>query len=254
MNNYRGVPPQHPASRPQGPQARYAPPALHGPPPAPPQPTSTQGNAPLSSELSHALAAVTENQAQLISILRTTSMFPEQFRAGVLKYPDRYPFPMVLQARLLAQESGLFGITNAVCRGSIQVDVDNPTFLQAVSFSLYKPVLIGPPITNTGLVGVYLPLSGQKIAQFDPALTYQGRDFQWRVQTASDDRIWQTGWRPSDQANGDERKGYVLYNEYELRRNDTLIVEAQPIGAPPDPTQAWELEVYLHVYKMVYLG
>jgi hypothetical protein len=47
------------------------------------------------------------------------------------------------------------------------------------------------------------------------------------------------------------RGGYKFPTEYEMRRNDSLIIEAEPIGPLEDPVQDYELNVYLHIYKML---
>lgn len=186
---------------------------------------------------------------QIVSMESRQEDYPEQFHAGVVAYPDKYPFPMVLNVELLTGGGLRYGLTDEIVRALIKVDVDNPTFLQRISFDLYKT----DAAANTGLIGIFLPLSGQDIDLFDPAgtLGYEGRDFQWRVRTSSDDRVWQTGWRSSAMLDGDDRKGYILTTEYELRRNDSLILEAQPIGPVPDPAQEYVLNSYLHIYKML---
>lgn len=210
-------------------------------------------------QLQQALGALSNKVLQLEQALsmyqdaqqEQSQLFPEQFHAGVVAYPDRYPFPMVLDSELFASDGTRYGVTNDIVRSLLQVDVDNPTFITHVSFDLYKT----DNEENTGLIGIFLPLSftnGNGL--FDPtaAFEYQGRDFRWRFQTSSDDRIWQTGWRSSVECDGVLRRGYKLPVEYELRRNDTLIIEAQPIAPAPAPTgPEWSLSVHLHVYKML---
>jgi len=203
-----------------------------------------------------------ELEDQLKILLDTTQKglikFPTQFREGIVDYPDRYAFPMVLNVPLRTHDGVNFGRTNDTVRANIQVDVDNPTVLSRISFDLFKPDVLD----NTGIIGAYLPLSCQNwnglLQNADGAgpfpagaYVYQGRDFRWRIQTSSDDRIWQTGWRSSAMLDGVFRGGYNLPVEYQLRRNDTLIFEAEPIGPVSDPAQEWELNVYLHLYKML---
>lgn len=177
--------------------------------------------------------------------------WPTQFRHGLMRYPDLYPFPMVLQVELRTAGDTGFGLTNALAFARVQLDIDHPTILEAVSADLWKP----EGVDQAGLLGTYLPLSSQRSPlAYDYNLAgtgYQGRDFQWRVRTSADNRVWQTGWRSSAQLDGDHRRGYILNTEYEFRRNDTLIIEAQPIGPVADPAQEHTLNFYLHTYKML---
>lgn len=194
------------------------------------------------------MAAVAEKLGELISLQQTASQFPDQFRAGVVKYPDRTPFSMVLTQQLRTSDDGYYGLTDAKVRTSFNIDVTNPTFLDYISFNLYHPntatnIAAGVPI------GIYLPLSGFR--QPGSLANYPGRDFRWQLQTASNDMMFQTGYRSSDQANGDGRVGYKLPSEYELRQNDVVLIEAEPIGPDPDPAAEWVLEACLHVYKMI---
>lgn len=203
-----------------------------------------------------------ELEDQLKLLMETTEAglvkFPSQFKEGIVEYPDRYAFPMVLNVALRTHDGVNFGRTNDTVRANVQVDVDNPTVLTRISFDLFKPDVED----NDGVIGAYLPLSCQNwngllqvadgAGAFPAnAFVYQGRDFRWRIQTSSDDRIWQTGWRSSAMLDGLFRGGYDLPVEYQLRRNDTLIFEAEPIGPVSDPAQEWELNVYLHIYKML---
>ncbi len=199
------------------------------------------------------ILSLREEIDNLMMLFGKDERVPEQFHAGVVAYPDRYPFPMVLDIELLTQGRDRYGVTNEIVQALIKVDVDNPTFLTEISFDLYKTTDFEQ---NTGLVGVYLPLGfTNSDGLFDPALgfVYQGRDFRWRVQTDSDDRLWQTGWRASAQLNFQEGMGYKLPLEYELRRNDSLIIQAQPIAAPLPEQEAQEyaLTANLHIYKML---
>lgn len=209
-------------------------------------PPTSQGADP---NLLQSLAETQRQLAELISLTKTASQYPSQWRAGIIEWPDRYPFPMVLTQELLTDTQASYGTTNVTCRANMLMDVTNPTYITAISFNLWRPVVDG----NNGLQGVWLPLGGtrQPFVAAGALGDYTGRDFQWRVQTASNDILWQTGWRTSDQCNGDERKGYILPAEYEVRRNDVVSVEVQPIGAVPDPAETFRLEVVLHVYKML---
>jgi len=197
--------------------------------------------------------ALREDMANLSMLIGKDERVPEQFHAGVVAYPDRYPFPMVLDVELLTQAQGRYGISNEIVQATLKVDVDNPVFLTEVSFDLYKTTDYEQ---NEGLVGIYLPLGFvNSDGLFDQALgfVYQGRDFRWRIQTDSDDRIWQTGWRASAQLNFQAGMGYKLPLEYELRRNDALIIQAQPIAAalPEEDAQEYALTANLHIYKMI---
>jgi hypothetical protein len=156
---------------------------------------------------------------------------------------------MVLTQELTTFDAQGYGNTNNVARCQFQMDVSNPTYLVAISFNLFRPDVAG----NAGLIGAWLPLGStrQPFVAAGAFADYTGRDFRWRVTTSSNDLMWQTGWRSSDQCNGDERKGYVLPVEYELRRNDTLQVEVQPIGPVPAPAEFFTLEAALHCYKML---
>lgn len=213
-----------------------------GPPP-PPGPPPGGGN----GGIMQALAETQRQMAELISLQRTGKNWPEHFRAGVIKYPDRDPFPFVDSRELLDSDGNSYGITNAEVSASFSIDVNNPVFLKHVSFALYKPVVDG----NTGRTGIWLPLGGTRDPFPTAANAYIGRDFQWRMKSSSNDLLYQDGWRTSDSANGDDRKGYELTIELELRRNDTLEIKVQPIGAVDDPAQTYRLYVQLHVYKML---
>jgi hypothetical protein len=192
-------------------------------------------------ELDQKIAQMTEQLRRGVNV-----EFPEQHILGQIAYPDRYPFDMVLSSELRTADGSRFGATNAVCQTIIKVDVDNPTIMKMVTFNLFKPDIE----LNNEPIGIFLPLSGTRITQWNGALIYPGRDFNWRIRTSSDDRQWQTGWRGSDILDGDHRNGYVIPTEYELRRNDSLIIEAQPIG-PVQEDQQWTLNVSLHIYKML---
>lgn len=185
--------------------------------------------------------------------------FPAQFHSGVVLYPDRYPFPMDFSMQMVTPTgSQPYGLTNEMVSATIKLDVDNPTFLTAIGFDLYKT----DAEENTGPIGVYLPLSAQNwnglLQLTDGAgnvtYEYQGRDFRWRIQTAADDRIWQTGWRSSAQADSAFRQAYKLPLEYEMQRSDTIHIEAEPIAPPADPAQEYNLTVHLSVYKMLALN
>lgn len=209
-------------------------------------PAPTQGGDP---NLLNSLAQTQRQMAELISLVKTASQYPSQWRAGIIDWPDRYAFPMVLTEELRTFDAATYGTTNTVARAQFQIDVSNPTYLTAVSFNLFRPDVN----QNPGLVGSWLPLGSTRQPFVAAAALgdYTGRDFRWRVQTSSNDIVWQTGWRTSDQCNGDERRGYILPVEYELRRNDTLLVEVQPIGPAPNPAETFTLEVALHCYKML---
>ncbi len=222
----------------------------YGPPPysspymsGPPAPAGADPN------LMNQLANTQQQMAQLISLVKTGFQFPSQWKAGVVDWPNRYVFPMVLTQELTTFDAQGYGNTNNVARCQFQMDVSNPTYLVAISFNLFRPNVAG----NAGFIGSWLPLGStrQPFVAAGAFADYTGRDFRWRVTTSSNDLMWQTGWRSSDQCNGDERKGYVLPVEYELRRNDTLQVEVQPIGAVPAPEQFFTLEAVLHCYKML---
>ena len=185
--------------------------------------------------------------SEILSSQKTKDAFPEQFRAGVVAYGDKFPFPMVISQELYTQDGTSFGLTNDIARALVKIDVDNPSFLVHVSADLYKKDVPA----NTGLIGAFLPLSARRVAQYDPALGYQGRDFWWRVQASSDDRVWQTEWRSSAQLDDDLGRGYLLPAEYEVRRNDTITIEAQPVGPIPLVAQEYNLTFHLHIYKML---
>ena len=199
-------------------------------------------------QISQRLAQTEQQLALLQQTIQRQAQFPEQFAAGVIRYPDRYPFPMVFNQELLVADGTAYGITNAIARTLINVDVDNPTFLSHISFSLQKTTDAG----GLAITGAWMPLSCTRQPIIDTALAnfYIGRDFRWRIQTSSDDRLWQTGWHSSDMCDGDDRQGYRLPITYELRRNDVLTIEAQPIGAVV-ANDVWQLFVNLHVYKML---
>jgi len=186
--------------------------------------------------------------AELVSLNKTASNFPSQFHAGIIDFPNRYPFPMVLTRELTTSEGESFGTSNAEVRGSFSLDVSNPTYITSIGFNLFRITVDGQ---SDATCGFFLPLSGFRAPLIDPAAQqYTGRDFYWTVFTSSNDIMWQTGQRSSDQANGDQRRGYILPIEYQARRNDVLIVAAQPI-APPQPDVVYRLEAVLHCYKML---
>lgn len=224
---------------------------------APPPPPPQQVTYPM---VDPRVADLEAKYAQMVSLLQTKAQFPTQQRAGVIRYPNRIPFPMTLSAELKPQSSpatGFFGTTNEVCRASVNIDVENPTFIESFGFNLYRPDtannLANAPASA---IGVYLPLSGFRNPFIETAPGtpfYLGKDFRWRVVNSSNNRLWQDGWKSSDQANNDERKGYRLPVEYEANRNDVFVFEAQPIGIPYalGLEQDFVLEVVLHIYKMV---
>lgn len=196
-----------------------------------------------------ALARTQEQMAELISLNKTASQFPSQFHAGVIDYPDRYPFPFVLTNELLTSEGASYGTNNARVRSSFSMDVSNPTYITSIGFNLFRVSVDGNPDATTGF---YLPLSGFRSPLIDTVnQQYLGRDFRWTIFTSSNDIMWQTGFRSSDQANADDRLGYKLPIEFQVRRNDVLIVEAEPIAPPPQETVVYHLEAVLHCYKML---
>lgn len=209
----------------------------------------------LINKQSTQLLSMQDEVSQMSQWMERQTDFPEQFKAGVVAYPDRYPFPMVLDLELLTNEQARYGLTNDMVQALIKVDVDNPTFLREISFDLYKT----DHDPNAGVLGAFLPLAATNwngLLETTAGVTfvYQGRDFFWRVQTSSDDRIWQTGWRSSAMLDFLLGGGYRLPLEYELRRNDSIIIQAVPVAPPnPDPMleQEYSLTVHLHVYKML---
>lgn len=212
----------------------------------PPPPQAPPGGSPMD-QLLQALARTQQQMAELISLQKTAMQWPDQFRAGVIKYPDREPFPFVDSQELLDSDSNSYGITNNQCFASFSIDVSNPVFLMYVSFALYKPNVQG----NTGRIGTWLPLGGTRDPFPTAANAYIGRDFQWRMESSSNDLLYQDGWRTSDSANGDDRKGYKLPVQFELRRNDTVQIKVEPIGPVNDPAQEYKLFAQLHYYKML---
>ncbi len=229
----------------------------YGPPPftspymsGPPQPMGPPPQPMGDPQLSKQLAETQQQMAQLISLVKTGFQYPSQWKAGVIDWPNRYPMPMVFTQEMTANDGTGYGTTNGVVRCSIQIDISNPTYLTAISFNLYRPDVAG----NSGLIGVWLPLGGtrQPFVAVGALNDYTGRDFRWSAKANSNDLLWQTGMRTSDQCNGDDRRGYILPVEQELRRNDTISLEAEPIGPiVGNPAQTFVLEAVLHCYKML---
>lgn len=233
------VPPMQSQTVPQ----MQAPMPMQAPPAPAPMPMGAD------PQLLKSLAETQQQMAELLALVKTASQYPAQWRAGLIEWPDRYAYPMVLTQELLASDGTTYGTTNTLCRATLTMDVSNPTYLKAISFNLWRPIVNNAP----GLLGTYLPLGSTRQPFVAAAALgdYTGRDFRWQISTASDNMMWQTGWRTSDQCNSDDRGGYILPVEFELRRNDVVTIEVEPIGAVPDPAETFHLEVALHVYKMM---
>ena len=231
-NGYGGYPP---------------PPAPYGSPPYGGAPQQQYGVTP-PVDLMSELVKTQSKLAELVSLNKTASNFPSQFHAGVIDWPNRYPFPMVLTQELVTSEGESYGTNNAEARTSFSLDVSNPTYITSIGFNLWRVSVDGQQGATTGW---FLPLSGFRAPLIDVAnQQYTGRDFYWSIFTSSNDIMWQTGRRSSDQANADDRRGYKLPIEYQARRNDVLIVVAQPL-APPVEDVVYRLEAVIHCYKML---
>lgn len=227
------------------------------PPASPPYPPYQQP----PQAMPNRLEDLERRLAELQSLMKTRSQYPNQFTPGVIKYPDRVPFPETLTVEMQTSSNGFYGTTNEMVRGSINIDVENPTFITSISYNLYRPNTENNDANApTQAIGVFLPLSAFRQPFIDVTAAtndnYIGRDFRWRIKNSSNSRLWQDGWKSSDQCNSDDRKGYVLPIVYEAVRNDVLIFEAEPIAPPynAEEPQDFVLEVVLHIYKMVMPG
>jgi hypothetical protein len=191
-----------------------------------------------------------EQEQERNSILSKISHFPEQFRAGIVAYPDRKPFPMTLRDTLQGDSRAPFALTTASARCSFNVDVDQPTFLSAISFAG-----VWTAHTTPAFVGLYFPFKLPREQYFPAGGITPAKSFRFRIQTASDDRHWQAAgpnagaaWR--DSADLDDKGFYYFPIEYEFNRNDVILVEVEPFAANAEG-QTSQLFSTLHVYKMV---
>jgi hypothetical protein len=202
------------------------------------------------SEENYQLRKRLEQIEQRAVLLEKISHFPEQFRAGVIAYPDRKPFTMTLRDELKEDTGNVFGTTSNTSRGAFNVDVDNPTFLTKISFNGYWTASGASPART---LNVDIPFRCEPQRNVASS-TSNALSFRWRVRSASDDRIWQASgpngggaWRNS--ADLDENGCYILPLEYELERNDTILIEAQPLAANASG-EVCKLFCNLHIYKM----
>ena len=171
--------------------------------------------------------------------------FPEQFRAGVIKYTDRFPFPMLYRQEALDNNGNFYASSLNEFRATFNVDVEEPTYLWGIDFALkFTAGNAGGTLNNC-----YLPLNASKGDQvFVQANSiYPGLDFDFEVETSADDQMWQHGLRPSSICKSDY--GYRLPIEYELNKNEVVTVKVTPLREIAQGEVA-RLYVILHCYKM----
>lgn len=178
------------------------------------------------------------------SILEKMFHFPSQFKAGVVEYDSRRPFTMALRQELLGPngETYAYGAGAAgQSRCAFTIDVNNPTFLNKITFGLIRVAHDNAPNPP---IGVYLPPSG-----LSPEGNIASIPFLFRLQSSSGDRLWQTNWRDSvDVAYND---GYELVCEHPMYRDDVIELEVQPWAQRDDANgEEYRLFATLHTYKM----
>lgn len=221
-------------------QAQHAmrPPIIH-----PPSSAQLPGGASelqvLFDEL-HQLRNRNASVEELNEVYRKMSTYPPYLlHAGGQLYPHRKPFNSTIRLELLesSNNNATFGTTNqGEAQAAFQTDAANPSFLQFITFGMYRTAGAAP-------LNTYLPLGGVDAAG------NTGLDFIWKAVSTSDERKWQTDWRDSIDLMGDSRRGYVLPVEYEMWRDDKIIITAAPLGNTPADT-TYRLFCTLHFYKM----
>lgn len=178
--------------------------------------------------------------------------FPEFLTTpGAQAYPDLTPYPMTYSVRLRDGVNDFSaGTSQAIVRGSVTTDPTNPTFLAAVSFGLYRTENADGATLPTN---VWLPTSiSDNDGVHSTSAVFYGRSFEWRFKYAGTSRVAQdgTGWRASSQCPVSSPYGYCLPVQYELKLNDSVVVEARPLGEGT-VGENFVLIAYLHYYKMI---
>lgn len=176
--------------------------------------------------------------------------FPEQFKAGVVGYPDLEPYPFTWgEVELVESGSAAYATTGALCTAAVRLD-DIYSYITHISFHMVRTAIDGGKANVT--LNTWLPLSGTEAILLDNSQTYNGKDFRWRVKSDASGLLWQSqgNWRASSELIGfAQRKGYKFDVEYNAKPNDIVQVEVQPIE-PTVGTERFRLYCSLHGYKM----
>lgn len=193
--------------------------------------------------------------------------FPEIYWPGVIKYPDCKPWNMIFEIEMESKSGEPFGVAVEESVGTSKFDIDDPVYLVALRAAMYKSHgTIGQGLPDPG-IGYWRPLSmdccnpGTPLGfTQEPAVPVPVNyfcDFEWKAHFDTKQRIITYEWAPSTFLQTDNKRGYVLPIQQEMKKNETLTITAQPLRAVqnddetgPDG-QGYTLKFYAITYKML---
>lgn len=180
----------------------------------------------------------------------TEVMIPQQFRAGVIKYPGKDPFPYLYTVEMEVDEQGTaWGETLAEATGQISVDRSAETFITRFSAYQYQyehAEQDPPPYA----LGYLRPLSSVRSCKPVGDDCESLMDFLWQVTYGDEDVAMQKNWLPSSLMDGDHQHGYKLPTEKEITQYETFQISARPLRAAGQGNK-WKLFFVVHCYKML---
>jgi hypothetical protein len=177
--------------------------------------------------------------------------WPEVFRAGVIKYPKKDPFPYFHVIELTPTEADVaFGETTAIATGSVSVDRSAETFLCRISAHMYQyeaQQQEAPPY----VLNRWRPVASRKFCKPDADECESLMDFRWNLKYGDEDVAMNQDWLPSDiLENTEDQPGLLLTIEKEITQYEIINLQAQPLAGAGDGNK-WRLFFVLHTYKML---
>jgi hypothetical protein len=174
---------------------------------------------------------------------------PYQDIAGLKEYPGLIPFPIPQTKEMLTGAAGTqrYGVDNSTVVATFPTQSAVPYYAVSFRFGLFKTITQG-----NDLLFAWLPLSAKRMVDFDTTRAlYSGLDGQFNIESSGQNLIWQSGDIPSEQADGNERWGYVLPCEVKVAQGETITVSYTPINPAPTANEEYRLFCTMFGYKMV---
>jgi hypothetical protein len=198
----------------------------------------------------------TENKELLVSLKTggTTTKFPRQFKAGIIKYPGCFPFPMSLEIEMEGKTKSPFGQSIEESNGSLKFDIDDPTFLTNITASLKKTHGLIEELPDPG-IGFFRPLAMDCCNPTSPVEGQPATDYfcdhEWKAYLDAKQWVFTYHWMPSTLFQTDNKLGFRLPIQYEVKKNDTLHMVAKPLRQVAKEGDGYELKYQVHCYKML---
>jgi hypothetical protein len=175
--------------------------------------------------------------------------WPEQFRAGVIKYPGKDPFPYMNVVELKPTQEASFGETTTIASASMTVDRSAESFLCRISAHMYQYAAEQESPPN--VLNRWRPVSSRRFCKPGADDCESLMDFRWTVKYGDEDVAMQQDWLPSDLLdNNEDQLGFGLPIEKELTQYENVNFQAQPLAGAGDGNK-WRLFFVIHTYKML---